>query len=198
MSVQFHDGSDKIYIFKPHIRWMIRRDIEEVVQIESQAHSMWPWAEEDFLKHLRQRSMIGMVAEIGEKVVGFMVYELHKAKLEILNLAVDLNYKGKGIGQCMVDKLKAKLSQHRRTYVSIHVRETNLPAQLFFKHVGFQATKTKREYFTDSGEDAYVMRYVLVNTPEPAPEVEDMEQLYGVPDSDSEFTPPGEEDCCEY
>ena len=29
-----------------------------------------------------------MVAEQGEKVVGFMIYELHKAKLHILNFAV--------------------------------------------------------------------------------------------------------------
>ena len=29
-----------------------------------------------------------MVAEQGEKVVGFMIYELHKTKLHILNFAV--------------------------------------------------------------------------------------------------------------
>jgi ribosomal-protein-alanine N-acetyltransferase len=39
------------------------------------------------------------------------------------------------------------------------VRETNLPAQLFFKKVGFRATTVLRSYYEDSPEDAYVMQY---------------------------------------
>src|SRR5690348_3144654 len=62
-----------------HIRWMIRRDMPEVLQTEQHSFE-FPWTEEDFLRCLRQRNCIGMVAEQGEKVVGFMIYELHKAK----------------------------------------------------------------------------------------------------------------------
>src|SRR5204862_6467086 len=63
-----------------HIRWMIRRDMPEVLHTEQQSFE-FAWTEEDFLRCLRQRNCIGMVAEHGEKVVGFMIYELHKAKL---------------------------------------------------------------------------------------------------------------------
>src|SRR5262249_26764482 len=70
-----------------HIRWMIRRDMPEVLQTEQDSFE-YSWTEEDFLRCLRQRNCIGMVAEQGEKVVGFMIYELHKAKLHILNFAV--------------------------------------------------------------------------------------------------------------
>jgi hypothetical protein len=67
-----------------HIRWMIRRDMPEVLQTEQESFE-FAWTEEDFLRCLRQRNCIGMVAEQGEKVVGFMIYELHKSKLHILN-----------------------------------------------------------------------------------------------------------------
>ena len=70
-----------------HIRWMIRRDMPEVLQTEQESFE-YSWTEEDFLRCLRQRNCIGMVAEQGEKVVGFMIYELHKNKLHILNFAV--------------------------------------------------------------------------------------------------------------
>ena len=70
-----------------HIRWMIRRDMPEVLQTEQESFE-YAWTEEDFLRCLRQRNCIGMVAEQGEKVVGFMIYELHKSKLHILNFAV--------------------------------------------------------------------------------------------------------------
>ena len=62
-----------------HIRWMIRRDMPEVLQTEQESFE-FSWTEEDFLRCLRQRNCIGMVAEQGEKVVGFMIYELHKTQ----------------------------------------------------------------------------------------------------------------------
>jgi len=56
-----------------------------------------------------------MVAEHDEKVVGFMIYELHKTRLHILNFAVAPQYRRLGIGRQMVTKLIGKLSSHRRT-----------------------------------------------------------------------------------
>jgi [ribosomal protein S18]-alanine N-acetyltransferase len=141
-----------------HIRWMIRRDMPEVLQTEQQSFEH-AWTEEDFLRCLRQRNCIGMVAEQGEKVVGFMIYELHKAKLHILNFAVSPAWRRSGVGSQMVAKLISKLSSHRRTRITLEVRETNLPAQLFFSKQGFRAVRVLRGYYEDSGEDAFVMQY---------------------------------------
>lgn len=141
-----------------HIRWMIRRDMPEVLQIERESFE-FSWTEEDFLRCLRQRNCIGMVAEQGEKVVGFMIYELHKSKLHILNFAVSPAYRRTGIGSQMVAKLISKLSSHRRTRITLEVRETNLPAQLFFRSQGFKAMRVLRSYYEDSGEDAFLMQY---------------------------------------
>ena len=118
-----------------HIRWMIRRDMPEVLQTEQESFE-FAWTEEDFLRCLRQRNCIGMVAEQGEKVVGFMIYELHKAKLHILNFAVHPACRRAGVGAQMVAKLISKLSSHRRTRITLEVRETNLAAQLFFRNAG--------------------------------------------------------------
>ena len=41
-----------------HIRWMIRRDMPEVLAIEH-ASFEYPWCEEEFLRVLRQRNCIG-------------------------------------------------------------------------------------------------------------------------------------------
>ena len=144
-----------------HIRWMIRRDMPEVLRIE-QASSDYPWCEEEFLRCLRQRNCIGMVAEQGEKVVGFMIYELHKAKLHILNFAVHPAQRRCGVGTHMAEKLASKLSSHRRTRIVLDVRETSLEAQLFFRSVGFRGLGVQREYYADSGEDAFVMEYRFI------------------------------------
>jgi ribosomal-protein-alanine N-acetyltransferase len=143
-----------------HIRWMIRRDMPEVLQAEVESFE-YAWTEEDFLRCLRQRNCIGMVAEQGEKVVGFMIYELHKTRLHVLNFAVCPAYRRRAVGRQMVAKLVSKLSSHRRTAITLEVRETNLAAQLFFRGQEFKAVRVLRGYYGDSGEDAFLMRYSL-------------------------------------
>jgi ribosomal-protein-alanine N-acetyltransferase len=141
-----------------HIRWMIRRDMPEVQFIEQNSFE-YAWTEEDFLRCLRQRNCIGMVAEQGEKVIGFMIYELHKNKLHILNFAVHPQWRRTGVGAQMVAKLVSKLSSHRRTRITLEIRETNLPAQLFFRKLEFRAVRVLRNHYDDSGEDAFLMQY---------------------------------------
>jgi ribosomal-protein-alanine N-acetyltransferase len=143
-----------------HIRWMIRRDMPEVLAIEH-ASFEYPWCEEEFLRVLRQRNCIGMVAEHAERIVGFMIYELHRNKIHILDLATHADQRRRGVGRQMIAKLVGKLSNQRRNRISLYVRETNLPSQLFYRVVGFRAMEVVREHYPDSGEDAYLMQYHL-------------------------------------
>jgi ribosomal-protein-alanine N-acetyltransferase len=143
---------------KIHIRWMIRRDMAEVIAIETESFE-FPWSEEDFVRCLRQRNCIGMVAEMDDQVVGFMIYELHKNRLHVLNFAVADRYRRLGIGSQMVAKLAGKLSDQRRNRILLEIRETNLPAQLFFRANGFRAVSVLHEFYEDTPEDAYLMQF---------------------------------------
>jgi len=147
-----------------HIRWMIRRDMPEVLAIE-QASFEFPWAEDDFARCLRQRNCIGMVAESEGRVVGFMIYELNKSQLHVLNFAVRPDARRRGVGMQMIEKLVGKLSQQRRTRVTLEVRETNLAAQVFFRNAGFLAVSVLRDYYDDTTEDAYVMHFQYQTEP---------------------------------
>jgi len=148
---------------KVQIRWLIRRDMPEVLAIE-QSSFQQPWTEEEFLGHLRQRNCIGMVAEHNQRIVGFMIYELHKARLQLLNFATGVDFRRLGVGLQMVNKLADKLSQQRRLEIMLEVRESNLGAQLFFKAQGFQAVRVMRAHYDDTTEDAYVMRFRIYET----------------------------------
>ncbi len=141
-----------------HIRWMIRRDMPEVLDIESQNFE-FPWIDEDFVRCLRQRNCIGMVAEHEDRVVGFMIYELLKSRIHVLNFAVSPEYQRRGVGSQMVAKLIAKLSAQQRNRIVLEIRETNLGAQLFFRENGFRAVSILRGYYNDTPEDAYLMQF---------------------------------------
>jgi ribosomal-protein-alanine N-acetyltransferase len=150
--------SDLRRALKVHIRWMIRRDMPEVLAVENESFE-FPWCENDFLRCLRQRNCIGMVAEYDDRVIGFMIYELHKSRLHILNFAVGATGRRMGVGSQMIAKLIGKLSTQRRTRILLEVRETNLAAQLFFRASGFRAVSVLRDFYEDTTEDAYLMQY---------------------------------------
>ncbi|MFM9059834.1 MAG: ribosomal protein S18-alanine N-acetyltransferase [Planctomycetaceae bacterium] len=139
---------------------MIRRDMLEVLSIEKEAFE-FPWSDEDFTRCLRQRNCIGMVAEVADSVIAFMIYELHRSRLHVLNFAVARSHRRLGVGTQMLRKLAAKLAPERRTRIVLEVRETNLPAQLFFRSLGFRATSVLKDFYQDSAEDAYLMQYCL-------------------------------------
>lgn len=155
---------------KIQIRWLFRRDMPETLEIEG-ASFEYAWTEEDFLCCLRQRNCIGMVAEHEHRIVGFMIYELHKSRLHILNFAVAPWARRSEVGVQMVAKLVDKLSQQRRKEIMLEVRETNLSAQLFFKTLGFRAVRVLRNHYDDTAEDAYVMRFRLGEEEWPGREV---------------------------
>lgn len=144
-----------------HVRWMIDRDLPEVLDIENESFEN-PWSKKDFIRCRRQKNCIGMVTENEEcKIVGSMVYELHKSQLHLLNFAVHPDHRKIGVDSEMVDILKGKLSYKQRNSIMLEVRETNLAAQLFFRENGFGAKMILRDFYDDTKEDAYLMQYRL-------------------------------------
>ena len=140
-----------------HVRWMIRRDMPEVVDIEWLSFKDY-WTEDDFLRVLRGRNTIGKVAEVGETIIGFLVYEIKKNGMDILNLAVHPNWRRKGIGSALVNDLKTKI--RRRPRMRIVLSDSNLDGHLFIKAMGFAAVEVLPGYF-ENGEDGYKFVYRL-------------------------------------
>ena len=136
------------------IRWMIGHDMAKVLGIEAECFRH-PWTVADFLRCLRQRNCIGMVADYENQIVGFMIYELHKNRIHVLDFAVAKDHRRRGVGRQMVAKLVAKLSSNRRTRIVLDVPEKNLDAQLFLRALGFRATQVLREPYPVAKGDAY-------------------------------------------
>lgn len=148
---------DQAALPRTHIRWMIRADLQSVMTIE-RASFDYPWREEDFVDCLHQRNNIGMVAEHDKAVVGYVLYELHKDRLHVLNLAVDPIFRRRGVARAIVAKLAGKLSRNRRRRIVLEVSERNVVAQLALKQLGFRAVSVLRDFYDDTDDDAIQMQ----------------------------------------
>lgn len=131
-----------------HVRWMILRDMPEVAEIERQSFAEC-WGERGLREVLRGRNVIGMVADDGRRVVGYMVYELHRHRIELLRLAVAADRRREGVGERLIGRLKGKLAPFhaRRDVASIDVPEpeATIEACRFLASQGF-ASRLVREY----------------------------------------------------
>mgnify|MGYP003151186867 CR=1 FL=1 len=142
---------------KVHMRWMIRRDVPDVLDIESKSFSD-PWDNDAFVSHLKQRNCIGMVADLSifdSKVVSYMVYMLHKNKITVINFAVHPDHRYQTIGHQMMRKLKSKLNENKRLKLELALPESNLEGQLFLRKEGFLAVNT----IPTQDEDLYMFEF---------------------------------------
>lgn len=142
------------------INWLIRSEMPGILVIENESFE-FPWSEEDFDKCLVQRNNIGMVARLDGELAGFMIYELMKDRLSLSNFAVGKEHRRKGVGTAMVEKLISKLSPERRKHIDVFLRESNLPAQMFFKKNGFFWEETLKGTCEETDEDCYRMTFKL-------------------------------------
>lgn len=143
------------------IRWMIRRDMPEVLDIERRCYRAEAWTEDVFHSYLRNRFTIGMVCENDEsRVVGFMVYDLRKTSMYLHSMVVHPEEQRCGIGRCMMEKLFSKLNERRPKLRAI-VPADQLVAQLFLKAMGLRATHSGED---DQGRELYEFQYRKVET----------------------------------
>lgn len=151
-----------------HVRHMIRTDMRQVLDIERGSFAS-PWTESDFIARMRLRNVIGMVATADyppgpygvpplERVVGYMVFELHETRYHLINFAVCETMRWRGVGGAMAAKLKDKLSG-KRDRILLEVSEKNLAGQLFWKAQGFRCESIINDYYHEVDDQAYQFVY---------------------------------------
>lgn len=115
------------------IRWLIRRDLPEVLAFDTDP--LWPvWDEEEHLKHLRQRNCIGLVAEDGKEVTGYVLYLLKPRSLEVVRLA---SKAGEDAARtALLSRLRSKLSFERRPIMQGLFSELDLKTLQAWRNVG--------------------------------------------------------------
>lgn len=93
------------------------------------------------------------------KVVGYILAEQQPGGILIRRIAVLPMYRRKGYGRLMFSQLMLEKPDGVGPF-TVNVPEGCLNGQLFFKSLGFFCIKTKKQFFRDTGEDAYVFEFL--------------------------------------
>lgn len=141
---------------KPVIRRMTLNDIDQVYGIERRSHST-PWS-----KITLQREVVGnqnslcLVAELGEKIAGFICLYMVLDEGHITNIAVDAPYQNRGIGSRLILTSIDAVKERGITHLTLEVRKSNTKAQHLYIKFGFRMSGLRKSYYTDNSEDALI------------------------------------------
>jgi len=129
-------------------RWMVQADLKEVVAIDRKCFAE-SWNKEDFLSELRNRMTCGIVAEAGDRILAYAIYNLSKSSILILRIATEPKCQREGFATHLVNTLKQRLSFDQRRMIAAYVPDTNLAMHLFLKSNAFQATHVEPNFYQD-------------------------------------------------
>jgi ribosomal-protein-alanine N-acetyltransferase len=137
-------------------------DLAEVTRIEKSSFAD-PWTEESFRRLLGVAPAIFLVALFppDEAVAGYVVAFSLAEDGELLNVAVDPKFRGKGLAGQMVDAVLIELGARGVRAAFLEVRESNSAARALYESRGFIEIGRRSNYYRRPVEDALVLRRTL-------------------------------------
>lgn len=138
------------------IEKMTKGYLEEVCAIEKKCFSI-PWSKKSFEDELNKNNMaIYLVALYEKKVIGYagMWHVINEG--HITNIAVDPEYRKKGVGKKLVNELIEIAKDKEMIGITLEVRTSNEVAINLYKKQGFLLEGIRKEYY-ENKEDALIM-----------------------------------------
>jgi len=157
-------GEDRFFI-----RRMREADLPAVRAIEALSFSN-PWSDNTFRGEIQNTSISfpmvvvrrpGNPVVADEEVVGYVIYWQIRDDVQVNNIAVHPDCRGLGLGEAMMRYAIAKSREAAAAFITLEVRQSNTPALTLYKKLGFEIVGTRKSYYTNPDEDAYVMALVL-------------------------------------
>lgn len=151
-------GQDRYFI-----RRMREADLGAVRAIEAMSFSN-PWSEDTFRGEVQNTpvsSPLVVVRRPGDEVVGYIIYWQIRDDVQVNNIAVHPECRGRGLGEAMMRFAIAKVRAAGAEFMTLEVRQSNAAAVALYKKLGFEALGTRKNYYTRPDEDACVMGLVL-------------------------------------
>lgn len=99
-----------------------------------------------------------LVAEAGNRVVGFIIFWIREGKGHIIAIAVDKNFQNMHIGTLLLNKTKQIVLSNKINVITLEVRKSNFNARKFYLKNGFVEVSEEESYYSD-GESAILMQF---------------------------------------
>ncbi len=142
---------------KVEIQRMSPEDIDQVCEIENLSFTT-PWSRESFESELSKNNLARyIVAKVDGRVAAYGGMWVVLDEGHITNIAVHPDYRGRKIGEKLVEALLMEAKDNNAGSITLEVRVSNDAARNLYKKLGFEDSGIRKGYYSDTGEDAVIM-----------------------------------------
>ena len=97
-------------------------------------------------------------------LVGIAGFWIMLDEAHIITIATRGTCRRQGIGELLLISVIDMAIQLKANTVTLEVRVSNMPAQALYEKYGFQKVGLRRRYYSDDGEDAFIMTVEDINS----------------------------------
>lgn len=136
---------------------ILEMTLEDLAQIEDYLISDFDdfWSVDTLKSELMGQNKVYIVAKQDEEIIGFAGYMKNFLEIEIMNIVVKKNCRGKGIGKMLLQKMLENAKNDGAQEIFLEVNENNKVARQLYQNTGFSEVGKRKNYYRQ--ESAIVM-----------------------------------------
>ena len=138
------------------IRHIRSEDVSQIAFIEQSIFSQ-PWLEKDFLDLVDKDDRGYIVIEYNSQVIGGCAYRNILGDVEISNVEILKEYRGKGYSKLLLEKVLSTGREIGGTQFTLEVRESNIAAIALYEKMGFVTEGVRKNFYDFPKENALIM-----------------------------------------
>ncbi len=133
-------------------------DIDEVMEIEVVSYPNHHWSKESFENEIANKLATYKCALSSKgDIVGFYGFWQIIEEAHITTIATHPEYRKKKVATFLLFDLIDECYNKMIKYITLEVRESNVPAISLYEKFGFSTIGKRKKYYQDNNEDALIM-----------------------------------------
>jgi len=132
---------------------------QEISLIESRIHRN-PWSQEQIKESFQNKNNLVIGVFNQDELIGYCFILIAQTEAEILNIAIDINFQRKGLGEKLLKECIERLKSQKVKNLFLEVRQSNHAAKNLYSKMGFKTIGIRKNYYSDN-EDASMMQLIF-------------------------------------
>ena len=136
------------------------KDGDTIAEMEKRCFPQNAWTKGMLSELLDSPYEWAVLAEEGGQVCGYACLFTLFETADLMNIAVDEPFRGRGIACRLIEALHEKAKELGAERVMLEVRVSNAPAIALYQKYGYEKIAVRKNYY-GNGEDADIMQKML-------------------------------------
>jgi len=132
---------------------------QEISLIENRIHRN-PWSKEQIKESFQNKNNLAIGTFNQDELIGYCFMLIAQTEAEILNIATDINFQRKGLGETLLKECFERLKSHKVKNLFLEVRQSNHAAKNLYSKMGIKTIGIRKNYYSDN-EDASMMQLIF-------------------------------------